>query len=79
MMNQHMDPQRINQCEGGAKSLDAVATPVVTAYLMQAVMPVRGKDLSLRNESELTTMAKALDMILRGNVAGEGDVLVQRF
>jgi len=53
--------------------------PIVEAYLSSVLLPAKGSSLNLRTTQELKNLAKALDLLLKGDVAGACDVLIQRF
>ena len=53
--------------------------PNVKRYLTTILKVTRGKELSVRSERELETLAEALDALLSGNIARAGDTLIQRF
>lgn len=59
-----------------------VLRSVVTTYLTTGLAPAlaaEGRPLNMRNEREMRTLAEAMDAILRGDLAGAGDILMQRF
>ena len=53
--------------------------PLVMAYLTTVVLPNREKGVGLRNERELRTLAKAIDLVLEGQLLSALDLLAQRF
>lgn len=62
----------------GSEQDDEELVPVVMSYLTSVLIPSQGQ-MGMRNTGELRNLAKALDMIIKGNVLGAADVLVQRF
>ena len=64
--------------QGGGQKADELE-PVAMAYLTSVLMPTRGSQMSLRNTGELKTLAKTIDMLMKGEVAQAADVLSQRF
>ena len=52
---------------------------LVTTYLTTALLPSSGSSMNLRTQREMRTLAEALDAILAGDLAGAGDLLMQRF
>jgi len=64
----------------GETSAKAVARPELAAnYLVQALLPSGGHNLSLHAERELRTLAEVCDAIVAGNPLRAGDVAMQRF
>ena len=56
-------------------SLPAVAQ----TYLATVLLPSMSGSMGQRDERELRTIAKAIDLLVSGDSAGAGDVLMQRF
>ena len=54
-------------------------SPQVKRNLATIVKITKGKDLTMRSERGMETLAEALDALLSGNLARAGDTLVQRF
>jgi hypothetical protein len=63
----------------GGMTTDARLTPSAVAYFTTVLRQARGGNLSIRAERELRTLAEAIDLLLRGDVAQVGDLLMQRF
>lgn len=68
--------QYLPQCAGGEYMRDW--EPRVTQYLTN-VLEKTGKDLGLRNERELRTLAQSLDAMLSSNYLLAADTLMARF
>ena len=66
------------QTRQGAGDDTATMEPMVTSYLTSVLLPSNAQ-MSIRNSGELRNLARALDCILRGNVMGAADTLIQRF
>eukprot|EP00971_Amphidinium_carterae_P340505 6478875-Amphidinium_carterae.1 len=52
--------------------------PIATVYLTNVLLPARGRDLGVRNDRELRTLAQALDMILTGRLSEATGTLMHR-
>ena len=65
--------------QGSDPSANANLSAMVVSYLTTVFLPARGAALGLRDVQELRTLARALDLILRGNLASAADHLIQRF
>ena len=57
----------------------AKTDPCVMAYFVTCLKPALGEKLTTRNTREMTTVAEALYLIIRGDVTGGAEVLMQRF
>ena len=72
-MAQYCDPTAPGT--GGGEQIPASAY----RYLTILVSAAQGMDLKARDQKELSTLAVGFDHLARGNTAGLGDVLMQRF
>ena len=52
---------------------------VAETYLTTVLLPSAGSTMSQRNEREMRTLAMAIDLMVQGDTARAGDILVQRF
>ena len=52
---------------------------VAQAYLQSVLLPATGGNMGLRSTRELQTLAKALDLVVKGKLAEAADVVAQRF
>ena len=64
--------------QGGPSGSGELWTPRVTQYLVQVVLK-QSRDLGVRNERELRTLAQSLDAMLTGNYLLAADTLMARF
>jgi len=53
--------------------------PVAQTYLISALLPSSGSDVSSRSQRELRTLATGLDLIGQGYVAEAADLFMMRF
>ena len=72
MMEYHCDPVH------GSASGDRFPASAMK-YLRNVLQVLDGANLGDRDMRELGTLASALDHLSRGNLAGLGDILIQRF
>ena len=67
----------------GQQGVSAVETEklaaLFTPHLTAALLPSLGDKAGLRNVRELRTLAELLDLLIKGNLTGLGDLLAQRF
>ena len=71
-------PDYISVQQGVTETMPTMS-PIVMAYFTSILTPALGADLRLRDAGELKTLAMAMDLRLRGQIAEALDILMQRF